>query len=164
MQRGNQRVMAAGGRLVVQYRTKKASYPKCPVTGQRLPGIKALRPQEYSNKRMSKRQKTVNRIYGGCLSHNVVRERIMRAFLVEEQKIVKKVCCSPSAHSTGVVSTPLESAVLHCSVTKIASGANYKLFFCMFVCCTVEQFPVVGGEQLWVGCSMAFGSAVGSYG
>lgn len=42
---------------------------------------------------MSKRQKTVNRIYGGCLSHNVVRERIMRAFLVEEQKIVKKVCC-----------------------------------------------------------------------
>jgi ribosomal protein L34E len=83
----------AGGRLVVQYRVKKASYPKCPVTGQRLPGIKALRPQEYSNKRMSKRQKTVNRIYGGCLSHNVVRERIMRAFLVEEQKIVKKVCC-----------------------------------------------------------------------
>lgn len=76
---------------MVQYRTKKASYPKCPVTGQRLPGIKAVRPQEYSNKRMSKRQKCVNRIYGGCLSHNVVRERIMRAFLVEEQKIVKKV-------------------------------------------------------------------------
>lgn len=77
---------------MVQYRTKKASYPKCAVTGQRLAGIKALRPSEYSNKRMSKRQKSVNRIYGGCLSHKVVRERIMRAFLVEEQKIVKKVC------------------------------------------------------------------------
>ena len=80
---------------MVQYRTKKASFPKCPVTGQRLAGIKALRPSEYSNKRMSKRQKSVNRIYGGCLSHKVVRERIMRAFLVEEQKIVKKVCCFP---------------------------------------------------------------------
>ena len=76
---------------MVQYRTKKASFPKCPITGQRLAGIKALRPSEYSNKRMSKRQKSVNRIYGGCLSHGVVRERIVRAFLLEEQKIVKKV-------------------------------------------------------------------------
>lgn len=75
----------------MQYRVKKASYPKCPITGQRLAGIKALRPTEYSNKRMSKRQKTVNRVYGGCLSHGVVRERIVRAFLLEEQKIVKKV-------------------------------------------------------------------------
>lgn len=94
--KGKKLSVGAGGRNVVQYRIKKASYPKCPVTGQRLPGIKALRPQEYSNKRMSKRQKTVNRIYGGCLSHNVVRERIMRAFLVEEQKIVKKVWSSLS--------------------------------------------------------------------
>lgn len=91
---------------MVQYRTKKASYPKCAVTGQRLAGIKALRPSEYSDKRMSKRQKSVNRIYGGCLSHKVVRERIMRAFLVEEQKIVKKVrfylrsVCVPSTRPT----------------------------------------------------------------
>ena len=42
-------------------------------------------------KRLSKKNKTVNRIYGGALSHAVVRERIVRAFLVEEQKIVKKV-------------------------------------------------------------------------
>jgi large subunit ribosomal protein L34e len=81
----------AGGNLVVQYRTKRASYPKCPVTGQRLAGIKALRPAKYSNKRMAKREKTINRIYGGCLSHKVVRERIVRAFLLDEHKIVKKV-------------------------------------------------------------------------
>jgi hypothetical protein len=41
--------------------------------------------------RLSKRQKSVNRIYGGALSHAVVKERIVRAFLIEEQKIVKKV-------------------------------------------------------------------------
>jgi ribosomal protein L34E len=53
--------------------------------------LPARRPSEVSNKRLSKRNKTVNRIYGGCLSHGVVRERIVRAFLIEEQKIVKRV-------------------------------------------------------------------------
>ncbi|KAI5073309.1 hypothetical protein GOP47_0011322 [Adiantum capillus-veneris] len=36
-------------------------------------------------------KKTVNRAFGGALSGSAVRERIIRAFLVEEQKIVKKV-------------------------------------------------------------------------
>lgn len=53
--------------------------------------LPALRPSKISNKRLAKRHKTVNRIYGGHLSHAVVRERIVRAFLIEEQKIVKKV-------------------------------------------------------------------------
>ena len=75
---------------MVQYRDKKPSPPKCPISGQRLAGIPVLRPTSYSNKRMSKRQKTVNRAYGGCLAHGVVRERIVRAFLLEERKIVKK--------------------------------------------------------------------------
>ena len=33
------------------------------------------RPSELSNKRLSKKNKTVNRAYGGNLSHGVVRER-----------------------------------------------------------------------------------------
>lgn len=33
----------------------------------------------------------MRRAYGGHLAAGVVRERIIRAFLVEEQKIVKKV-------------------------------------------------------------------------
>lgn len=33
----------------------------------------------------------MNRPYGGVLSGGAVRERIIRAFLVEEQKIVKMV-------------------------------------------------------------------------
>ena len=44
-----------------------------------------------SNRQLSRRHKTVHRIYGGHLDHKVVRERIVRAFLIEEQKIVKKV-------------------------------------------------------------------------
>ena len=59
--------------------------PLCPVVWQ----IPALRPSEY--KRISKRQKNVSRAYGGSRCGNCVRQRIVRAFLIEEQKIVKKV-------------------------------------------------------------------------
>jgi large subunit ribosomal protein L34e len=79
-----------------------------------------LRPAEYKRSRLSRNRRTVNRAYGGVLSGSAVRERychddilfpafyesdgncfkwfwyvflcrIIRAFLVEEQKIVKKV-------------------------------------------------------------------------
>ncbi|PIA62676.1 hypothetical protein AQUCO_00200590v1 [Aquilegia coerulea] len=53
--------------------------------------IPHLRPAEYKRTRLSRNRRTVNRAYGGVLSGGAVRERIIRAFLVEEQKIVKKV-------------------------------------------------------------------------
>ncbi|CAD5185338.1 unnamed protein product [Musa acuminata subsp. malaccensis] len=85
-------VKTPGGRLVYQYTNKRASGPKCPVTGKRIQGIPHLRPAEYKRSRLSRNQRTVNRAYGGVLSGSAVRERsIIRAFLVEEQKIVKKV-------------------------------------------------------------------------
>ena len=52
-------------------------------------GIKRLGSQKRHN--AIKFAKTVNRPYGGVLSHDIVREKIVRAFLIEEQKIVKKV-------------------------------------------------------------------------
>lgn len=53
------------------------------------PQIPALRPREYAT--VSRPQKTVSRAYGGSRCSNCVRDRIVRAFLIEEQKIVKKV-------------------------------------------------------------------------
>lgn len=41
--------------------------------------------------RLSRCKKNVSRAYGGSRCANCVRSRIVRAFLVEEQKIVKKV-------------------------------------------------------------------------
>ncbi|GJN12404.1 hypothetical protein PR202_ga30678 [Eleusine coracana subsp. coracana] len=76
-------VKTPGGRLVYQYTNKRASGPKCP--------IPHLRPAEYKRSRLPRNRRTVNRPYGGVLSGTAVRERIIRAFLVEEQKIVKKV-------------------------------------------------------------------------
>ncbi|KAJ8622602.1 hypothetical protein MRB53_031131 [Persea americana] len=46
---------------------------------------------EYKRSRLSRNRRTVNRTYGGVLSGGAVRERIIKAFLVEEQKIIKKV-------------------------------------------------------------------------
>lgn len=84
-------VKTPGGRLVYQTTKKRASGPKCPVTGKRIQGIPHLRPTEYKRSRLPRNRRTVNRPYGGVLSGSAVRERIIRAFLVEEQKIVKKV-------------------------------------------------------------------------
>ncbi|KAK0411393.1 hypothetical protein QR680_005632 [Steinernema hermaphroditum] len=78
-----------GGRLRFLYKKKQAKVPRCGDTGKVLRGITPARPRALS--RMTKRLKTVSRIYGGCLSGQAVRERIVRAFLVEEQKIVSKV-------------------------------------------------------------------------
>ncbi|CAJ2647951.1 unnamed protein product [Trifolium pratense] len=81
-------VKTPGGKLVYQTTKKRASGPKCPVTGKRIQGIPHLRPTEYKRSRLPRNRRTVNRAYGGVLSGGAVRER---AFLVEEQKIVKKV-------------------------------------------------------------------------
>ncbi|KAI6373634.1 hypothetical protein MCOR25_003408 [Pyricularia grisea] len=51
--------------------------------------VPALRPREYAQ--ISKPKKTVQRAYGGSRCGNCVRDRVVRAFLIEEQKIVKKV-------------------------------------------------------------------------
>eukprot|EP00887_Chlorella_sp_A99_P001881 scaffold18.g1881.t1 len=81
-------VKTPGGKLVYQLLKKPASHPVCPVSGQRLNGLPARRPSELH--RLAKKDKTVHRAYGGHLAAGVVKDRIVRAFLVEEQKIVKK--------------------------------------------------------------------------
>ena len=89
--RSNRRKIARtpGGKLVFQYLKKRPSVPRCPMTGLKLKGVKPSRPSERP--RLSLRHKKVFRTYGGVLSHKAVREKIVRAFLIEEQKIVMKV-------------------------------------------------------------------------
>merc|ERR1712079_187797 len=89
--RSNRRkiVRTPGGRLTFQYLKKRPSVPKCPQTGPALKGVKPSRPADRS--RLSLRQKKVYRAYGGVLSHKAVREKIVRAFLIEAEKIVAKV-------------------------------------------------------------------------
>merc|ERR1712025_45112 len=78
-----------GGKLVYLYQKKLAKVPVCGDYKTPLRGVRAVRPHKLAT--MSKRQKTVSRAYGGSRCHKAVRERIVRAFLIEEQKIVARV-------------------------------------------------------------------------
>merc|ERR1712039_965394 len=69
------------------YNTKAAKGPSCGDCGISLPGIAHLRPKQYQ--RIPKNQKTVSRAYGGSRCGGCVRQRILRAFLVEEQREAK---------------------------------------------------------------------------
>jgi len=61
--------------------------------------VPALRPREYAT--TSKSKKNVSRAYGGSRCSNCVRDRIVRAFLIEEQKIVKKVLKETETKTAG---------------------------------------------------------------
>ncbi|OQR87055.1 ribosomal protein L34 [Achlya hypogyna] len=82
-------VKTPGGKLVAHYRKNTSTGPKCGDCKQSLKGIKHLASKAYKN--VSKSQRTVSRAYGGSRCAGCVRQRIVRAFLIEEQKIVKKV-------------------------------------------------------------------------
>eukprot|EP00928_Gymnodinium_smaydae_P035778 TRINITY_DN2511_c0_g1_i2.p1 TRINITY_DN2511_c0_g1~~TRINITY_DN2511_c0_g1_i2.p1 ORF type:complete len:129 (-),score=38.24 TRINITY_DN2511_c0_g1_i2:95-481(-) len=78
-----------GGKLVYQHVQKKAKGPKCGDCGKAIIGVPRLRPIEY--RRLKKRERRVNRAYGGSRCAGCTRTRVMRAFLIEEQKCVKQV-------------------------------------------------------------------------
>eukprot|EP01100_Stratorugosa_tubuloviscum_P010162 TRINITY_DN4338_c0_g1_i1.p1 TRINITY_DN4338_c0_g1~~TRINITY_DN4338_c0_g1_i1.p1 ORF type:complete len:123 (+),score=45.98 TRINITY_DN4338_c0_g1_i1:198-566(+) len=82
-------VRTPGNRIEMQYLKKVANGPRCGDCGGEIHGIPHLRPKEY--RKLKKSQRTVNRAYGGSRCSTCVRDRIIRAFLVEEQKIVKRV-------------------------------------------------------------------------
>eukprot|EP00616_Rhizochromulina_sp_CCMP1243_P002775 CAMPEP_0118967238 /NCGR_PEP_ID=MMETSP1173-20130426/4657_1 /TAXON_ID=1034831 /ORGANISM="Rhizochromulina marina cf, Strain CCMP1243" /LENGTH=113 /DNA_ID=CAMNT_0006916175 /DNA_START=42 /DNA_END=383 /DNA_ORIENTATION=- len=82
-------VKTPGGKVVFHIVKKRSKGPRCGETGAQLHGIKQLRSKQYKN--VHKRERTVARAYGGVLCGKAVRNRILRAFLIEEQKIVKKM-------------------------------------------------------------------------
>ena len=82
-------VRTPGGVLKSQRVYKKTKGVKCCDCKCILPGIKHL--PSTSIRRTKKRERTVSRAYGGAACHSCVRTRIVRAFLLEEQKAVKKV-------------------------------------------------------------------------
>eukprot|EP00768_Dysnectes_brevis_P001652 gnl/Dysnectes_brevis/144_a169_12481.p2 GENE.gnl/Dysnectes_brevis/144_a169_12481~~gnl/Dysnectes_brevis/144_a169_12481.p2 ORF type:complete len:119 (-),score=33.26 gnl/Dysnectes_brevis/144_a169_12481:52-408(-) len=82
-------VRTPGGKLTVHYLKKRVNRPHCPETGEVLNGIPQARATALH--RLSKNEKRVSRVYGGMLSMKAVRSRILRAFLMEESKEVKRI-------------------------------------------------------------------------
>jgi large subunit ribosomal protein L34e len=84
------KVRTPGGRLVVHYRHKMSKGPHCSEPGCELQiqGIPHVRPFGLSS--LAKRKRTISRAYGGKLCAPCSRNRILRAFLIEERNNVKK--------------------------------------------------------------------------
>ena len=84
-------VRTPGNRLVAQKRDKKHRGPCTPwaLGHKRIAGTKAL--NHFDRRTASKYAKTVSRPYGGVLNGEQVKDRVLRAFLIEEQRIVRKV-------------------------------------------------------------------------
>jgi len=83
------KVKTPGGQVIAHHTSKKAKGPQCGVCHKPLSGVPQLRPHLY--KLLKKRERRVSRAYGGSICGQCVRERIIRAFLIEEVKIVKRV-------------------------------------------------------------------------
>lgn len=88
-----------GGKLVYLYTKKRGTTPKCGDCKEDLRGLKAFRPIKLKN--LSKTKKHVSRPYGGSRCGRCVRERIVRAFLIEEQKLVVRVLKAQQAATKG---------------------------------------------------------------
>jgi len=89
-------VKTPGGKVTYHVLKKKASAVKCGDCGGKIQGVAAVRPKEYKN--LKTRQKHVSRAYGGSRCAKCVRDRIVRAFLIEEQKQVKLVLQEKEKH------------------------------------------------------------------
>ena len=81
-------VKTPGGRLVLHLLKKKTS-------GTAMQGVKVARPHDF--KRLSSSKRSVSRAYGGKYTAGEVKDRIMRAFLIEEFKRFKNINMSKAA-------------------------------------------------------------------
>merc|ERR1719432_512766 len=74
-------VKTPGGKLVLHLIKKHTK-------GTGMQGVKVARPNDF--RRMTSSRRTVSRAYGGILTSTEVKEKIMRAFLIEEFRYYKK--------------------------------------------------------------------------
>ena len=75
--------------MAVKYIVKKSH--------EGLPGLKRARPATF--RRLSTCKRTVSRPYGGQVTHADLRERITRAFLLDEVKQMKLLAVSKDKSS-----------------------------------------------------------------
>jgi len=113
-------VRTPGGRLVYLYLKKPRTVPRCGQCKEKLKGVTPSRPSERP--RMSRRLKTVSRTFGGVLCHRCLRERIIRAFLIDEQKVVKVL----KAAQASTVKAPRPAKVQAKPAAKPAAAAPQK--------------------------------------
>ena len=79
-----------GGRLAIKYVGKTSKGPQTSInTKSKLTGLQKLSNSRWRG--LSHTQRTISRPYGGVLTPCELKDKIKRAFLIEEVKIVKKI-------------------------------------------------------------------------
>jgi large subunit ribosomal protein L34e len=89
-------IKTPGGKYAAQYISKRNKGVRCGQAGCPvvLPGIKHMSAAGFRSAKS--KDKKVSRCFGGNICAGCVKQRIVRAFLIEEQKIVKKVLVEKS--------------------------------------------------------------------
>nr|AGM32239.1 ribosomal protein L34e [Coptotermes formosanus] len=77
-------IRTPGNRLVAHYLKKRSNGMKCEKTGKIIHGIPHIQTKKL--RKLKKNQRTVARAYGGKLTGEVVKEKIVQAFIEEESK------------------------------------------------------------------------------
>lgn len=96
--RSNRRtkVRTASGKLVNRKVKKYSKKHRCHECNAELGSIARMRPAEFSRQKVSARR--VNRPYGATICGKCVREKVIGAFLANEERIVKeKTGVAPSS-------------------------------------------------------------------
>ena len=81
-------VKTPGGRLVGAYRSKKRQGRSAATAARRCPASSTSRRSPTKTRTSAS---APSRAYGGSRCAKCVRQRVVRAFLIEEQKIVKQM-------------------------------------------------------------------------
>ena len=101
------KIRTPGGRLTVQYMKKSGKGPQTSFGSKaRLSGLKKL--SNPDNSRANRNSRRVARAYGGVLTPTELKERIMRAFLIEEVKVVKRIVKESKLEKKPVEKKPAE--------------------------------------------------------
>ena len=90
-------VKTPGARLTMHVIKKASKGPRCGDCKSKIIGVPCLRPFEY--RRLAKSERTVARAYGGSRCMSCTRDRVKRAFFLEEQKAVKAIIAEKEAEA-----------------------------------------------------------------
>lgn len=101
-------VKTPGGRLTLHVIKKSSKGPRCGDCKGKIQGIPCLRSYEY--KQLAKTQRTVARAYGGSRCMSCTRDRVKRAFFLEEQKSVKAIIAEKEAEAKRSESKKVKAA------------------------------------------------------
>ncbi|OAG29512.1 large subunit ribosomal protein L34e [Nematocida displodere] len=82
-------VKRTDGKLTFVKQKKAGSHQKCGDCKSKIEGLLPLRPADFA--RQTRSQRTINRVHGGTICAKCVEGRILKSFLMEEQKHVKEI-------------------------------------------------------------------------